>query len=316
MKVIKYTADKAKEWDTFVAKSTNATFLLFREYMDYHADRFSDYSLMFYDDNDHLCALLPANIISDTLFSHQGLTYGGLIVTKKTLAGMVIECFTALKKYLCDNHFTKFLYKAIPYIYHQLPSDADLYALFSIMHGHVVKRDISSAILLNNRLGFTESRRSGIRKALRENLVFEESDSFEAFWHMLETNLSSRYDTKPVHTLQEIELLHSRFPENIRLFTVKRGRDILAGTVLYLTHTVVHTQYIASSAEGRSIGANDFLFDNIINGNLFSSQQYFDFGISTDPKTNKINAKLLFQKEHFGGRAICYDTYEVHLDTQ
>ena len=33
-------------WDGFVALSKNATFLHYRDYMDYHSDRFSDFSLM------------------------------------------------------------------------------------------------------------------------------------------------------------------------------------------------------------------------------------------------------------------------------
>ena len=46
----RYTeADKAV-WDTFVAQSKNGTFLFFRDYMDYHADRFRDHSLMIYLD--------------------------------------------------------------------------------------------------------------------------------------------------------------------------------------------------------------------------------------------------------------------------
>ena len=74
----RYTAEKAAEWDEFVAKSKNGTFLFDRNYMDYHADRFADFSLMFYNDKHKLCALLPANIDDGTLYSHQGLTYGGL----------------------------------------------------------------------------------------------------------------------------------------------------------------------------------------------------------------------------------------------
>ena len=44
--------------------------------MDYHKDRFEDYSLMVFKD-EKLVAVLPANRVEDKLFSHQGLTYGG-----------------------------------------------------------------------------------------------------------------------------------------------------------------------------------------------------------------------------------------------
>ena len=46
--IVRYTAEKADEWNAFVAESKNGTFLFNRGYMDYHADRFVDHSLMFY----------------------------------------------------------------------------------------------------------------------------------------------------------------------------------------------------------------------------------------------------------------------------
>ena len=49
--VRRYTPDKANEWNRFVAASKNGTFLFERQFMDYHADRFTDCSLMFYRDN-------------------------------------------------------------------------------------------------------------------------------------------------------------------------------------------------------------------------------------------------------------------------
>ena len=50
--------------------------------MEYHADRFTDYSLLVYDGNK-LLALLPANRSGDVLYSHAGLTYGGVIARRQ-----------------------------------------------------------------------------------------------------------------------------------------------------------------------------------------------------------------------------------------
>ena len=57
--IIRYTPDKADEWNQFIAKSKNGTFLFDRHYMDYHRDRFEDHSLMFYLEGA-LYALMPA----------------------------------------------------------------------------------------------------------------------------------------------------------------------------------------------------------------------------------------------------------------
>ena len=87
--IIRYSADKADEWNAFVAASKNGTFLFDRRYMDYHSDRFLDHSLMFYE-KGRLYAVMPANDDKHgTLFSHQGLTYGGLIMDKGCRAAKV-----------------------------------------------------------------------------------------------------------------------------------------------------------------------------------------------------------------------------------
>ena len=44
-KVFKYTAENKIEWDHFIATAKNATFLFQRDFMDYHQDRFEDFSL-------------------------------------------------------------------------------------------------------------------------------------------------------------------------------------------------------------------------------------------------------------------------------
>src|SRR2546423_15660713 len=75
--VQRYSARLKAAWDEFVAKAKNSTFLFRRDYMEYHADSFSDHSLMLYE-GSKLVAVLPANLYGDgTLVSHQGLTYGG-----------------------------------------------------------------------------------------------------------------------------------------------------------------------------------------------------------------------------------------------
>ena len=49
MTIIPYSINRKEVWDQFVAQSKNGTFLFQRNFMDYHADRFFDCSLMIYD---------------------------------------------------------------------------------------------------------------------------------------------------------------------------------------------------------------------------------------------------------------------------
>lgn len=301
----------ADEWNQFVSASKNGTFLFDRRFMDYHSDRFSDHSLMCYREG-RLYALLPANEKGDTLVSHGGLTYGGLVTDSRCSAKGVLDTFTAINDYLRRQVIRRVVYKAIPWIYHQLPAEEDLYALTAVCHARLTIRDISSAIVGTCRLKFTESRRSGLRKALKAGLRICESDDVDAFWHILNDNLTQKYAVRPVHTADELRLLQSRFPDHIKLWLVLDGDKPVGGTLLFLTPQVLHTQYISATPYGKQHGALDLLFDHLIN-HVYADYPYIDFGKSTVSDSADLNEQLIFQKEGFGARAVCYDTYEYEL---
>ena len=301
----------ADEWNLFVAASKNGTFLFDRRFMDYHSDRFCDHSLLVYRDQ-RLYALLPANQKDDTLVSHGGLTYGGLVTDSRCSAKGVLDAFTAINEYLRQQGFRHVVYKAVPWIYHQLPAEEDLYALTSVCHARLTIRDISSAIIGDRKMRFSESRKSGIRKAHRQGLTVAESTDFATFWQILNENLTGKYGVRPVHSVAELELLHSRFPEKIRLYMAFDGETPVGGTLLFLTPQVLHTQYISANAFGKQHGAIDLLFDHLIN-NTYKDYPYIDFGKSTVSDSADLNEQLIFQKEGFGARAVCYDTYEYDL---
>lgn len=311
MEIRRYRREDKELWNSFVSKARNATFLFDRNYMDYHADRFDDNSFMFYH-KGKLKAVLPANVAGDTLYSHQGLTYGGLLLDKKATVEDVLECFDSLNSWLRENGISKVVYKALPWIYQQYPSQEDLYALTWKCKAQLISRDIASTIVIDNKLKFAESRKSGIRKALSLNIEVGESNDVDGFWYVLEDNLGNRYNAKPVHTASEMKLLMSRFPNNIKLYVAKMNGEIVGGTLIYVTSQVVHTQYISASVEGKKHGALDLLFDYIIN-KVYANCRYFDFGKSTEQGGAYLNEPLIFQKEGFGGRGVCYDWYQWEL---
>jgi len=278
--------------------------------MDYHSDRFLDMSLMIYK-NDVLCALLPANKKRDILYSHQGLTYGGLLLSFKISAEDVLLIFQQINVFLKDHGITKVIYKTIPWIYHVCPAEEDLYALFRLQ-ARLIGRNLSSTIIHSHILKFTESRKSGLRKAIKNNIKVKESNDFDSFWYILSNNLNHKYGTSPVHSVDEIKLLHERFPDQIKLYVALLEQDIIAGTVLYITKQVVHTQYISANPIGKELGALDLLFDHLINYE-YLSYPYFDFGQSTEDNGLFLNQSLIFQKEGFGGRGVVYDVYEYDL---
>lgn len=307
----RYTADRANEWNCFVASSKNGTFLFDRNYMDYHADRFTDHSLMFYRDN-RLYALLPANEKEHTLYSHQGLTYGGLVMGMEATTVHVMEIFESMNAYLCEHHFSQVVYKAVPWIYHQVPAEEPLYAMHLKCRYHLLERDVSSTIVLNHPLKWKKDRRHGLRMARDNGVGVRFSENYEAFWSILEDNLRQKHHVSPVHSLAEIQLLHDRFPENIFLIEATRENAMLGGCVVYLTPQVVHTQYIAATPEGKRLGVVNAIIDELLRS--FPEHLYVDFGKSTETHSDILNENLIYQKEGFGARAVCYDTYQWNIN--
>lgn len=308
--IVRYTPDKQELWDTFVAQSRNGTFLHKRAYMDYHSLRFDDHSLLFYR-GDELTALLPANVKGDTIASHGGLTYGGLILSNAATARGVLQIFEALLHYIStETTATTLLYRPVPHIYHRYPCEEELYALFR-SGAQLVERKISSTIELDARIPPRGRRK--LTAAAKNRLHISEAHNYSPFWHILGSRLQDKYGVAPVHTLQEIELLHSRFPQNIRLYCISDSSGtLLGGTLLYITDRVAHMQYTGSTDEGRRTGALDYLYEYIFE-QLRPAIRYFDFGISTEEGGHYLNDGLIAYKERLGGRATMYDAYTIEI---
>lgn len=313
MKIVRYTSEDKSRWDSFVSESKNATFLHLRDYMDYHSDRFVDFSLMCVDDNNNIVALLPANRVDNTLYSHQGLTYGGWITpTKGFTATTMLDVWQLMTTYLASCGIERLIYKAIPHIYHRYPAEEDIYAIFragGVFHSSLISTTLP---LDNTRLRFNENARRSMKTAQANGITVEQSNDFEAYWKMLSEMLHEQYNTTPVHSLDEIKLLQSRFPENIKLYIARHNDEVVAGAVIFFTHTVAHAQYIAASAKGKQLKALPLLFDHIITHEC-GNCRYFDFGTSNEDGGQYLNEGLITQKTGMGGRGITYNTFEIEI---
>ena len=309
--VRKYDIADRQEWDSFIGKSKNGTFLFKRDYMEYHNDRFEDCSLLVYD-NKKLRAVLPANVKDGILQSHGGLTYGGLVSDGGMTTAAAMEMFSEINKYLLEQGIDKVVYKPTPWIYHTLPAEEDLYAIIQVCGAKLVSREISSTVYLPNRPKFSQLRRRCVNKARRNGIIVRESNDIATFWNILNANLEGRYGVSPVHTEKELSLLISRFLDSIKLFMAYDGEEALGGTLVFVMNGIVHTQYIAASPKGKTVGALDIVFDELINKE-FSNYRFLDFGKSTEQHGTWLNKNLIHQKEGFGGRGVCYDVYEWNV---
>ncbi|WP_448682161.1 GNAT family N-acetyltransferase [Pseudomonas nicosulfuronedens] len=307
MKVVRYFPEQHRlMWDGFVARARNGVFLFQRDYMDYHADRFEDCSLLFFDAQKQLRAVLPANLQGAVLHSHAGLTYGGLVLAEDCGQSEVLALFDSLQAHLPELGAGELRYKCLPSIYHARPSEDERYALFR--RGAERYRCDPSSCLSPADISLSSRRRRGLGKAAKASLQVRESNDWRGFWKVLRDNLASRHDAAPVHSEAEIELLASRFPQAIRLFGCYAGEQLLAGCAIYDSGNVAHAQYIASTASGRDCGALDLLFSTLIQS-TFSQRRWFDFGISSEEQGSRLNDGLIDFKESFGAHTIVHEFF-------
>ncbi|MCE0846437.1 GNAT family N-acetyltransferase [Buttiauxella sp. A2-C1_F] len=299
------------DWDYVVDNARNGLFLFKWDYITYHADRFTDCSLVVYKKNKPI-AIFPANEVDGTVYSHQGLTFGGLISLKELHATEIIEIIKNIVLFYKDKNIHKMIYKKIPTYFTQYPCDEDLYAI-SLLGAKLIRRDLSSIIKCSNKIKLSDSRKSTINKAKKSGVLFYESQRYDAF-HMMLSNALEKYKAKPVHTLNEIEFLLEKFPNNIRLFiaAMTEESDPLAGVLVYEYDEIVHTQYMASTEDGRKLGALDYILASLIN-EVYSEKEYFSFGISTENNGEFLNEGLIKQKEGFGARGVVHDFYSLEL---
>lgn len=307
--VRRYTDSDFSIWNNFIEDSKNGNFLFHRNYMGYHKDRFQDFSLLVFE-NQKIIAIVPANIVDNTVYSHQGLTYGGLILKSKIKLETVLEIFKEILFFLDTKNVKTIHLKIIPEIYCKVFSQEIEYALF-LTNSRLYRCDCLSFFENGNSNGFSKGRIEGIKKGNENGLVVTETQSMTEFWNeILEPNLQKKHQSKPVHSLLEIEKLKILFPKNIRQFNVYFQNKIVAGTTIFESENVAHTQYIASNEDKNSLGSLDFLFDFLIK-NTFSTKKYFDFGTSHENSGKNINHGLHFWKQSFGTQTTIQNYYEV-----
>jgi hypothetical protein len=305
-----YETSAREPWDELVRSARARHFLFERAYMDYHADRFADASLILVHDG-RPAAALPASRHNDEVVSHGGLTFGALLSDARLTTVHAVDAFEAVIARLRAEGVRRWTYKPLPHIYHLVPAEEDLFAL-SVHGARLVRREVTSAMRPGAPVAYSDERQRAIRRAARHPLRLGRSAAFAEFMALARLVLRERYDTEPVHTAAEMTLLADRFPDAIKLFTAgHEDGSLLAGTIVYETPTVAHAQYIAVSDEGRELRAQDALFDYLLR-DVYARKPWFDFGISNE-RDGSLNAGLVRNKEGFGARAVVHDRYAVDL---
>lgn len=332
MKIIPYSVNRRDAWNKFVTESKNGSFMLQRSYLDYSPTQLFDCSLMVYEglqqetneddalhSHDNLLAIFPGNWNEQEacVCSHQAVPFGGLIVKPDATQQEVEEMMRCIVQYYANLMQAKrLIYKSTPHIFHSTPCEDDLFTLTQ-MGATLTERRISTVLNLRAPLKMPTLRQQQARKAIESGYYIDrmaegDTETLTDYWTLLTEYMQTRYDMSPEHSLEEMQQLMSIFPRDIKLFLVRHGRDIVAGTIIFETKQVAHVQYIAFSKEGAEQGALDLLFRHLIN-ERYKQMEYLDMGFSHGDD-DAIYREQVTRKEGFGGRSICYDTYSLSLE--
>lgn len=277
--------------------------------MDYHSDRFIDHSVMIYK-NEKVVAVLPANSKGNQLYSHQGLTYGGLLLSRKLKTADTLELYKELLKYLESKEITILDIKQPPSFYTQLPCEEVEY-LLHLTQSECYRVDTASVIDYRSKNEILSNRIEGVKKGQRNELIVKEETIFDDFWNtILIPNLEQKHQSKPTHNLEEIKELHHHFQKSIRQFNVYHKNKIVGGATIFETETTAHVQYISANEQKQELGTLDFLFQHLIE-DIFVYKWYFDFGTSNEEAGYKLNKGLSYWKECFGARTLVHRFYKV-----
>ena len=307
-----YRESDYANWNAVIGQAKNATFLFHRDFMEYHKDRFEDFSLMVFED-EKLIAVLPANINGDIVYSHQGLTYGGLVYSSKLNGEKVENILDSILSFFKENEVKSFCFKPIP-LFYSSKGNAEM-EFFMLKKGAFLdKKEMNLGINLAMPLTISKSKLKHFRKIEELDLEMVEEQQLGLFWQLvLEPRLIEKYDAKPVHTLQEITKIKEKFPNNIKQFSVYFEDVIIAGITVFETETVVKSQYGATTKKGEELRALDFLFINLIQKYKCEGKLFFDMGIVNEDNEKGYHAGLLKQKEELGCSVYSQDFYKMNF---
>ena len=311
-----YQPAHAGAWDELVARSCNGTFLHTRRFLSYHGDRFADHSMVLEDRRGRVAGVFPAAVgpaCPDTIVSHPGLSYGGLVHDGSVRGAAMIAALGEIADHYRRLGYRRLRYKAVPAIYHSAPADDDLYALFRL-EGRRYRSDLSAAIDLSHRGRVTQRRLRSRRTAEAAGVSTGESwDEIGGFWDILEANLARRHDTAPAHSLAEIRLLHDLFPDQVIVIVARAGGTLAGGAVMFAAGPVLHMQYTATTEPGRAACVTDLVMERAIDLARRRGHRFFDFGVSTPHEGWWLDEGLYEFKISFGAGGVVHDHYELDL---
>jgi len=311
------------EYEEFVKSSINGTIFHERRFLSYHpADRFQDNSLLIYN-KSKLIAVFPAALIIKNnikiLKSHPGTSYGGLVIKENLSYETINSILELIEKYCLENEINYIEFRHSPKIFLNNPIDQLEFALvrrnyireaeeLSTFYNLQSIKNMNEADYINYYNNQTNTKvRQNIKRAISLGVEFAFADKvseIDEFYKILENNLK-KYDTKPVHSKEEIIKLLELYPERVRIAVSKVSNEILGGFLIFnINNNGWHIFYSCLDYDKAEYKAIHFCIFSLKKHLADLSFKYLNYGISTEDSGKYVNKSLLSFKESFNGKGI------------
>lgn len=322
------TSDKEQEWDDFLRdRAVNGCFLQSRRFLNYHPEgRFKDRSLLVYNSKENIAALVPGCEVETeygkTFFSHKGTTFGGIITDKKHYcAKHVLPMVEELTEFLRAEGYKAAYLKQICDIFSVREN-----ALFQYAFGrneYTEFRDLNTYVdfayykddIISN---LAQGKRTNVHNCIKEGVTVRKltsDDEVKVFYDILCENLS-KYDVKPVHTVEELlEFKNERLTEECGFYGAFLGEKMIAGGMMFYFKEAetAHTQYLAARQEYNKLSPMTFMYYSMLDEMKKKGYKRLSWGIATEDLGRYLNMGLVTSKEDFGSRYISNYTFFKEL---
>lgn len=313
IRIEKYKKEKKDVWDEFVLnQSCNGTFLQTRNFLEYHEDKFHENSLFFLD-NEKIIAVLPAHIYSKNGFkqfmSHQGSTYGGLVINCKYYkARKVQEVLDCLDNYAKENSINEIVLKITPKLF--CTKKPDLLQYMLTLNGYENFGELSTYVDLAKTnedilLSFDETKRKIVRRLRKNDITLKKLVSDEDIYNfctLLELNLK-KHNAMPIHSYENLlDFKNSRLTNNVEFFGVFIDDKMCAAGMMFLFNKlkIAHAQNLSTDPNSPYADSITYLYYSMIEEYKKRDFDYVSWGKSTEDRGKILNFNLLRNKEAYG----------------
>ncbi len=283
------------KWDNFVENSGNGTIFHLQKFLSYHPrGKFKNHNIIFRDGKD-IIAVIPGveeRQKIKSFISHPGASFGGFVFRNGISIKKIEKIISIFLEYIKKNDFRSVFITLTPLPYQDKFGEEIDFLLN--LNGFCIKRkELTSGLYLDFvseediLKSFKDSTVRGIKKSLRNNINFRQSDDIEIFYNILSENLRRFHKAEPTHSYDEIKRLMNEFPDRILLFGAYHKGKMIGGIILFLCRKDISLIfYIASDRKYQSLRTENLIIYEVIKWLYERNYKYLDFG------TLSINMKI------------------------